>query len=484
MFNTLVKTKFHPPTVFAAGAVFATLLLGHIERAEAATVAVTNCNDSGPGSLRHAVFIAQSGDVIDMRSLTCDRIVFTRAIRIDQNGLTLVGPSASALALDGNHAGRLFFQPGAGTLSLRSLSLRNGRYAAPWARGGCLSTAGNIELRDAWVHHCVALVVNTPYATRTEADGGGLYALGSVSLLRSRVFANQATSALPEFSGAGGGIFAQGDVSLMQSDVYDNAVSTGGYLRGNVGGVSTYGRLTLFRSSIRRNRADHGGGAFTVKGLKATYSSISDNVARYIGGVESWGDFELYHSTVSGNRADSVGGVWVTLYSATHKVVIEDSTISNNVAQEISAGYFDPWVVMNNSTIAFNQENPVAGLGCKAAVFIETGGTFQSSIVAANSCSAGSEYDISNGFYEGQIILGANNIIGGSVLSLPADTLNVDPLLAPLGDNGGLTLTHALLSDSPAIDRGNNAAGLGYDQRGIGFPRVKGARSDIGAFER
>jgi len=41
-----------------------------------------------------------------------------------------------------------------------------------------------------------------------------------------------------------------------------------------------------------------------------------------------------------------------------------------------------------------------------------------------------------------------------------------------------------LLDGSPAIDRGNNEAGLLYDQRGIGFPRVKGVGADIGAYER
>jgi hypothetical protein len=37
---------------------------------------------------------------------------------------------------------------------------------------------------------------------------------------------------------------------------------------------------------------------------------------------------------------------------------------------------------------------------------------------------------------------------------------------------------------SPAVDAGNNAAGLAFDQRGVGFPRVKNGRADIGAFER
>src|ERR1700752_1708812 len=40
----------------------------------AATLAVTNCNDSGSGSLRAAIAIAQSGDTVDMTALTCSKI--------------------------------------------------------------------------------------------------------------------------------------------------------------------------------------------------------------------------------------------------------------------------------------------------------------------------------------------------------------------------------------------------------------------------
>jgi hypothetical protein len=66
---------------------------------------------------------------------------------------------------------------------------------------------------------------------------------------------------------------------------------------------------------------------------------------------------------------------------------------------------------------------------------------------------------------------------------LPPDTLHADPHLAPLADNGGPTATHAIAADSPAIDAGNNVAGLDTDQRGSGFARVVGAAADIGAFE-
>jgi len=56
-----------------------------------------------------------------------------------------------------------------------------------------------------------------------------------------------------------------------------------------------------------------------------------------------------------------------------------------------------------------------------------------------------------------------------------------DPKLGSLADNGGPTLTVALLPGSPAIDAGDTAAAPPTDQRGV--PRPFGAASDIGAYE-
>ncbi|MEO0771353.1 MAG: choice-of-anchor Q domain-containing protein, partial [Cyanobacteria bacterium J06649_4] len=73
---------------------------------------------------------------------------------------------------------------------------------------------------------------------------------------------------------------------------------------------------------------------------------------------------------------------------------------------------------------------------------------------------------------------------------LGSDRTPINPQLAPLQDNGGPTLTRALLPNSLAIDMGNpNANTPRFDQRGSGFSRVIDgdsngqARSDIGAFE-
>jgi hypothetical protein len=56
-----------------------------------------------------------------------------------------------------------------------------------------------------------------------------------------------------------------------------------------------------------------------------------------------------------------------------------------------------------------------------------------------------------------------------------------DPKLGPLADNGGPTLTMALLPGSPAIDAGNTSLAPETDQRG--FLRPAGLAADIGAFE-
>jgi hypothetical protein len=61
------------------------------------------------------------------------------------------------------------------------------------------------------------------------------------------------------------------------------------------------------------------------------------------------------------------------------------------------------------------------------------------------------------------------------------DVIVTAPLLDSLADNGGPTLTHALLAGSPAIDAGDDAVCPETDQRGVSRPQ--GAACDVGAYE-
>ena len=63
----------------------------------------------------------------------------------------------------------------------------------------------------------------------------------------------------------------------------------------------------------------------------------------------------------------------------------------------------------------------------------------------------------------------------------PTDRVNTNPLLGPLANNGGPTLTRALLPGSPAINVGTPVAGITTDQRGA--PRPQDSAPDIGAFQ-
>jgi hypothetical protein len=66
---------------------------------------------------------------------------------------------------------------------------------------------------------------------------------------------------------------------------------------------------------------------------------------------------------------------------------------------------------------------------------------------------------------------------------VPSDLLDIDPMLGPLANNGGTTLTIALLPGSPAVDSGINQSAPQWDQRGHGFPRIVNGTIDRGAYE-
>jgi len=79
---------------------------------------------------------------------------------------------------------------------------------------------------------------------------------------------------------------------------------------------------------------------------------------------------------------------------------------------------------------------------------------------------------------------------GNALFNQPTDRTSY-PILGPLQNNGGPTLTHSPLPGSPAIDQGFNLSGAATDQRGgartadySGIPNASGGDgTDIGAVE-
>ncbi len=110
-------------TIFAVGVL---LLAATTMSAHAATITVTNTNDSGPGSLRQALANANNGDTINfavtgMISLTSGGLGITKNV-------TISGPGFNQLAVNGNQALFVFGVFPQRTVSISGLRITNGQY--------------------------------------------------------------------------------------------------------------------------------------------------------------------------------------------------------------------------------------------------------------------------------------------------------------------------------------------------------------------
>ena len=238
----------------------------------------------------------------------------------------------------------------------------------------------------------------------------------------------------------------------------DNGVVTGNlagvpdpFALGDGGGILNEGTLTIVNSTISNNQAYQTGGGIDNAGtLIINNSTISDNGA--IGGHDGhpWG----YGGGIAGN------------------VTISNSTFSGNYAS-LSGGAIAGGGAISNSTL---NDNRGGGLSVSAALEI------------ANTVLKASASDHNIVIDGGTLISRGYNVSsddGDGFLNGPGDQINTDPLLGPMQDNGGPTLTHALLPGSPAINAGNPSFTPPplHDQRGAPFVRVFNGRVDIGSFE-
>ena len=179
-------------------------------------------------------------------------------------------------------------------------------------------------------------------------------------------------------------------------------------------------------------------------------------------------------------------------------MTLSDSTVSSNTAQEQGGGIFAQNSTIINSTISGNTTTTRGGgLSTSAELTVINTTVAENSaledgngvFIFGSSASMTLQNTILNNPGSGAECVGitaptssGNNISVDGTCGLNGlmDQPNTDPLLGPLANNGGSTLTHLPLAASPAIDNGADA-GLLVDQRGIARPQ--GAGFDIGAVE-
>jgi hypothetical protein len=453
------------------------LLLCLASGATAATFTVSNLADSGPNSLRQAVLDANAApgaDEIAFAPGLTGTILLTFAsgeIRITDS-LAVDGPGAAVLTVDAVRQSRIFHVENTEVatpidVTLSGLTLTRGAAGGRGAGGAVFADSENLTILDSVISDSSSGLAEDPPSAGCGGNVG--------------------------FFGDGGGTLRIADSALTGGAAIDLGPSFGGNL------CIIAGQLILERSTFSGGQAETGGGLYIdslTEDSTISSSTISGNQGFQVGGgiaVPFLGAaLTIESSTISGNTAgfpgsgqDGFGGGLYVLQSSPGTVRIINSTISGNQATGSGGG------------ISFSGDGSSSLLLRLTTILNNTAGRKGGSILIGDSPAAAIQLDhsiVANGAPEdlaalasGPFSVAANYSLieaPGSALLVGAHNLiGVDPLLGPLANNGGPTLTHRPLPGSPVIDAGNPAipSPPATDQRG--FPRIFGAAIDLGSVE-
>ena len=432
----------------------------------AATFSVTNLNDSGAGSLRDAINQANGAAGADTINFTVTgTITLTSGALTISDDVTISGPGAASLTVTPTANYTAFYMTDDNpTVTISGITIQ-GTGGSNSGDGGAIANhySGNLTVQNSVIS-----------GTQASGRGGAIYNYsGTVNIVNSVLTGNTAGT-------TGGAIYnGDGNVNITNSTLSGNTATSGGAI------FSNYGAVSLAGSTVSGNQAtgipgSSGGALYAVNGsVTIQNSTFSGNTAFYDGGAvwTRYAPVTISNSTFSGNVAQEGGGGAVAFEYATINLV---STILANSTDivgtrdlfQFAAGV--PGAVAGHSGghhrtpgmhKAVTKSTHGAGKA-KAMKAPHTAGMPHTSVMPVNATNSLIEND--GGFLNGTNL---NNILGQ------------DPALGPLANNGGPTLTHALLGGSPAIDKGSNPNALTFDQRGSPFVRTAGAQTDIGAFE-
>lgn len=459
-----------------------------------------------------------------------------------RSSLVISGAGSEATVIDANAVDRVLHIL-TGTVEIRGITIQNGR-AANGADSGCGTNSDEGcpgESGGGIFNHGTATLIDVVVQDNHSGDGGGdgadfeitnggdggegggLVNLGNMALYAVSVLRNGSGDGGWWFSrgGDGGGVLNAGIMIAHDLLVGNNRTGDSGVVprgpgaSGSGGGVANRGTITITNGQIFSNSTNdvsysNGGGLYNSADAWLSESDIRENSAGLSGGggIFNQSNLVLQRSTVRGNLvgAGASGG---GLYNTADAFIV-NSTITGNKSGEghldFSVGLFsmpggDGAAILNtgtldveNSTIVFNQagkglcaEGECSAAGGSGGGFFNRNGTATifNSLVAGNTVvDGGTSPDCA-----GTVTSQGPNFIGdptGCTLSGAGDDiLNQHAFLGPLLDNGGPTLTHALLPYSYALNAGSctdiGGAPITTDQRGE--PRPQGAGCDLGAFE-
>jgi hypothetical protein len=490
-----------------AGAVALVLLLPSAARGGGV---VTECTEA---NLRAAM--AGGGTV----TFACDGTI-TLAATITNATKTVLDASGHQITISGGDAVRVFYVATNVNFTVVNLTIANGQStdgAGVFNDGGALVLAGTTFLSNIATNGGLP---GTNVASRGGAicTRGGSVVLSNCMFIGNEAFGSRSDSyfgsGIAGGDGCGGAIYSAGQISVQGSTFAGNGAQGGAGASGggsspyiswagaggsaNGGAIFVLGTASVSGSTFVRNVAAGGGGGWGGMGM-------SSFLAGFPGG---WGG-----AGGSGNGAALFNGGTVSLVNCT----IASNTASGAAGGGGGAGGFGTYggsggwggaggagfgglcdagglAAIANCTVAFNLSAGGAGAsgggggfgiygsggsgangtdGIAAGGLRTVGGKLLNTLLAANfptNCS-------------GTITDAGHNLSsdGSCAFTNTGSLNNTEPKLAPLADNGGPTLTMALLPGSPAIDAGDATVAPPTDQRG--HPRPVGSAADIGAYE-
>ena len=436
---------------FAAGAGLGIgAALGASATADAADFTVSTLADSGGGSLRQAVLDANANP-------GADRILFqsglSGTLNLTSTWLTVTGPTD-------------FVGPGADRLTItESVNPQGIFYMAPATAGDPISISG-LRLSGADAPLGSAILARSADLTLKKAVISGNTASGSAAAVYSYGTQDKLTVIDSHIDGNNGGNIAGAIAANSTQTTITDSTLSGNHVTGSGGAIYAFqagGSLRLDGVTMAGNNGGNFAGAISANDTPTTilFSTLSGNQAALAGGAiyasGAPGSLTIDTSTVSGNSNPGFGGAMIV---NSIPLSITSSTIAANSAKTFGGGLY------------------VAG----------TTPSLFSSVVADNTAPAGSDLAHNSGSFNAAFSL-IENPGGQTINSTGPNITGQDPKLGPLADNGGTTLTQALLPGSPALDAGNAS---GFDQRGVprpvdlkGIPAAAGGdAADIGAYEQ
>jgi hypothetical protein len=423
--------------------------------------------------------------------------------------------------VDGNHA--------TATTSTAAAS----KSATAIAGGIDWSSTGDLVVQSSTMSGNIATSSSTAGSNTAVSIGGGGVASFDLGTASGWTLANDQAGATSSGGGAtaiAGGLSSSSStkLTLAGARVTGSRVTAtaAGAATALIGGLNNGGRLTVRSSTISSSivRADAGTGAATAiaGGLSqggplsmtrttvdqnhVIASSDSANATAINGGMGAGAPSTISASTISRNtvKATAQGAHAAQALTAGVQMggsppsKITNSTVASNVARAESdpatgsavatgggiASSADS-LLLTNTTVARNLVGGVANTTTfrGGGLFVNSGTTtLKATILALNTApAAGGPNCFGSVASQGHNVLGTT--AGCTFGNLPSDQLNKNPKLGPLANNGGPTLTLALLTGSPALNVIAPAAcAVATDQRGVHRPQ--GPKCDVGSYER